>query len=49
MSALAFGPSYVNDRAGDWGGSALLVEIGVVLAALSPRKASRESVTARAA
>lgn len=23
MSALAFGPSYVNDRAGYWGGSAV--------------------------
>ena len=43
MSALAFGPSYVNDRAGYWGGSALLVAIGVALLALSPAKASRES------
>jgi len=43
MSALAFGPSYVNDRTGYWGGSALLVAIGVALLALSPAKASRES------
>lgn len=49
MSVLAFGPSYVNDRPGYWGGSALMVVIGVVLLALLPVKASRESVTAKAA
>jgi hypothetical protein len=43
MSALAFGPSYVNDRAGYWGGSAWLVAVGVALLALSPAKASREA------
>jgi hypothetical protein len=49
MSGLAFGPSYVNDRAGFWGGSAVLVAIGVALLALSPAKASRESVAVTAA
>ena len=49
MSVLAFGPTYVNDRAGFWGGSAVLVAIGVALLALSPAKASPESVSARAA
>lgn len=49
MSTLAFGPSYVNDRAGYWGGSALMVVIGVVLLALLPARASRESVSAKAA
>ena len=49
MSLLAFGPAYVNDRAGFWGGSAVLVAIGVALLALSPAKASRESVPATAA
>ena len=48
MSVLAFGPSYVNDRAGYWGGSAVLVVIGVALLALSPAKASRESASATA-
>ena len=48
MSALAFGPSYVNDRAGYWGGSAWLVAMGVALLALSPAKASRESASATA-
>ena len=48
MSALAFGPSYVNDRAGYWGGSAVPVVIGVALLALSPTKASRESASATA-
>ena len=43
MSALAFGPSYVNDRAGYWGGSVWLVVVGVTLLALSPAKPSRES------
>ncbi len=49
MSVLAFGPSYVNDRAGYWGGSALLVVIGVVLLALSPPKASLQSGSRTAA
>jgi hypothetical protein len=44
MSVLAFGPSYVNDRAGYWGGSAVLVASGLALLALSPAKESRESV-----
>src|SRR5215475_14699241 len=44
MSVLGFGPTYVNDRAGFWGGSAVLVAIGVALLALSPAKASGESV-----
>ena len=48
MSVLAFGPSYVNDRAGYWGGSAWLVAMGVTLLALSPSKASRESASATA-
>ena len=48
MSALAFGPSYVNDRAGYWGGSAWLLAMGVALLALSPAKASRESASATA-
>jgi len=48
MSVLAFGPAYVNDRAGFWGGSAVLVAIGVALLALSPAKASGESVAAMA-
>ena len=48
MSALAFGPSYVNDRAGYWGGSAWLVAMGVTLLALFPAKASRESASATA-
>ena len=48
MSTLAFGPSYVNDRAGYWGGSAFLVVSGLVLLALSPAKASRESASATA-
>ena len=48
MSVLAFGPSYVNDRTGYWGGSALMVVIGVVLLALLPAKASRESASAKA-
>src|SRR5215469_7163612 len=43
MSALAFGPSYVNDRAGYWGGSAWLVASGVALLALFPAKESREA------
>ena len=43
MSVLAFGPKYVNDRGGFWGGSAVLVVIGVALLALSPAKATRES------
>jgi hypothetical protein len=43
MSTLAFGPSYVNDRAGYWGGSVWLVVVGVTLLALSPAKPSRES------
>ena len=42
MSALAFGPSYVNDRAGYWGGSAFLVVSGLVWLALLPPKASRQ-------
>jgi hypothetical protein len=41
MSVLAFGPSYANDRAGYWGGSAVLVAIGVALLALSPAGESR--------
>jgi len=41
MSVLAFGPSYVNDRAGYWGGSVWLVAIGAALLALSPAKTSR--------
>jgi len=41
MSLLAFGPSYVNDRAGYWGGSAVLAAIGVTLLTLSPARASR--------
>jgi hypothetical protein len=49
MSVLAFGPKYVNDRAGFWGGSAVLAAIGVALLALSPEKESRESVSATAA
>ena len=49
MSVLGFGPHYMNDRAGFWGGSAVLVAIGVTLLALSPAKASRESASARAA
>jgi len=49
MSVLALGPKYVNDRAGFWGGSTALVAIGVALLALSPAKASRESVSATAA
>jgi hypothetical protein len=49
MSWLAFGPTYVNDRAGFWGGSAVLVAIGVALLALSPAKASLESARAAAA
>ena len=49
MSVLAFGPTYVNDRAGFLGGSAVLVAIGVTLLALSPAKASRESASATAA
>ena len=49
MSVLAFGPSYVNDRPGYWGGSAVLVVMGVVLLALSPAKASPESPSAKAA
>jgi len=49
MSVLAFGPKYVNDRAGFWGGSALLAAIGAALLALSPEKESRESVSATAA
>lgn len=49
MSVLAFGPTYVNDRAGFLGGSAVLVAIGVTLLALSPGKASHESVSATAA
>src|SRR5262249_24758036 len=49
MSILAFGPTYVNDRKGFLGGSAALVAIGVALLALSPAKASRESVSATAA
>lgn len=44
MSVLAFGPSYVNDRTGYWGGSAVLVVSGLALLALSPARASRESV-----
>jgi hypothetical protein len=48
MSVLAFGPSYVNDRAGYWGGSAWLVAMGVILLALSPSKASRGSTSATA-
>ena len=44
MSTLAFGPSYVNDRVGYWGGSAFLVASGVALLALFPAKESRESV-----
>ena len=48
MSVLAFGPSYVNDRAGYWGGSAWLVAMGVTLLALFPAKASRESASATA-
>ena len=48
MSVLAFGPSYVNDRAGYWGGSAVLVAIGVALLVLSPAKALRESVSGTA-
>jgi hypothetical protein len=48
MSVLAFGPTYVNDRSGFWGGSAVLVAIGVALLALSPAKALRESVSATA-
>ena len=38
MSALGFGPTYVNDRLGYWVGSAWLVAGGVTLLALSPRK-----------
>jgi peptidoglycan/LPS O-acetylase OafA/YrhL len=38
MSVLAFGPTYVNDRKGFWGGSAVLVAIGVALVALAPAK-----------
>ena len=49
MSVLAFGPSYVNDRAGFWGGSAVLLAIGVALLALSPAKAPRESGSAAVA
>ena len=49
MSVLAFGPTYVNDRAGFLRGSAVLVAIGVILLVLSPAKASRESVSATAA
>jgi hypothetical protein len=49
MSVLAFGPAFVNDRAGFWVGSGVLVVIGVALLALSPAKASRESVSVTAA
>lgn len=49
MSVLAFGPTYVKDRAGFWGGSAVLVAIGVALLALPPAKAPRESGSAAAA
>lgn len=45
MSTLAFGPSYVNDRAGYWVGSAFLVASGVALLALFPAKESRESIS----
>lgn len=46
MSTLAFGPKYVNDRAGFWGGSAVLAAIGVALLALSPPHVSRQSASA---
>jgi surface polysaccharide O-acyltransferase-like enzyme len=38
MSGLAFGPNYVNERAGFLAGSAVLVAIGAALLALSPAK-----------
>lgn len=47
MSGLAFGPNYVNERAGFLGGSAVLVAIGAALLALSPAK-SRGSAAATA-
>lgn len=49
MSTLAFGPKYVADRTGFWGGSAVLVAIGVALLALSPANAASKSASATAA
>jgi len=46
MSALGFQPKFVSERAGFWGGSAVLVVIGVILIALAPPKPSRELASA---
>ena len=45
MSALGFGPAYINERAGFWGGSAVLVVVGVILLVLSPQRSSRPKTT----
>jgi hypothetical protein len=49
MSALGFQPKFAGDRAGFWGGSAVLVVIGVVLLSLAPAQLSRELASAPAA
>ena len=49
MSGLAFQHQFASERAGFWGGSAVLVVIGVVLIALAPAKPPREPVSAPAA
>lgn len=49
MSGLGFQRQFVNDRAGFWIGSAVLVVIGVVLLALAPAKPSRALASAPAA
>ncbi len=49
MSGLGFQRQFVNDRAGFWIGSAVLVLIGVLLLALIPAKPSRALASAPAA
>lgn len=49
MSSLAFQHQFASERAGFWGGSGVLVVIGVVLVALAPAKPPGEPVSAPAA